>query len=132
MTPIWPLAVYAGLVALVVGAMLGISALLGQRHSERATGEPYESGIPPTGSARLRFGSRFWVVAILFVIFDLEAMFVIAWATAAREVGWAGYLGLLGFLLALVVALVYEWRMGALDILHASSSEGEERGPTSS
>ncbi len=130
--PMWPLVVYAGLVVVVVGGMLGVSALLGQRHSERATGEPYESGIASAGSARVRFGSRFWVVAILFVIFDLEAMFVVAWATAAGEVGWAGYIGLLGFLLALVVALIYEWRMGALDILHGSSSEGEDRGPTAS
>jgi NADH-quinone oxidoreductase subunit A len=128
----WPLVVYAGLVVVVVGGMLGVSALLGQRHSERATGEPYESGIASAGSARVRFGSRFWVVAILFVIFDLEAMFVVAWATAATDVGWPGYVGLLGFLLALVVALIYEWRMGALDILHGSASEGEDRGPTAS
>lgn len=129
--PVWPLLLYAGLVSVVIGGMLGVSALLGQRHSERATGEPYESGIVSTGTARVRFGLRFWVVAILFVIFDLEAMFVIAWATAAGDVGVAGYIGLLVFLLILVVALLYEWRMGGLDILHTSPRgdlTGDEEG----
>jgi NADH-quinone oxidoreductase subunit A len=88
---------------------------LGQRHSDRATGEPYEVGIVSEGSARVRFSAKFYLVAILFVIFDLEAVFVFAWAIAGRELGWAGYAGLLVFLLVLAVALIYEWRLGALD-----------------
>jgi len=111
---LWPLAVYLGAVVALVGAMVALSAVLGQRHRERATGEPYESGIVPTGSARLRFGVGFYVVALLFVIFDLEAAFVIAWAVSARRTGIGGYLGLLLFLLILVVGLIYELRIGAL------------------
>ena len=95
--------------------MLALSYLLGQRHQERATGEPYESGIVSTGSARLRFPAQFYLVAMLFVIFDLEAVFIFAWAIAFRELGWNGYIGVLVFIGALVAALVYAWRLGLLD-----------------
>ena len=114
-TPLWPLVVYfAAGIALVV-SMLGFSTLLGQRHQERATGEPYEAGIVSTGSARLRFAAHFYLVAIFFVVFDLEAVFIFAWAIAARELGWSGYLGVLIFIGILVAALLYEWRLGTLD-----------------
>jgi len=112
---LWPLGLYFVLVVLLVAAMLAASHVLGQRHSDRATGEPYEAGIVSEGSARVRFSAKFYLVAILFVIFDLEAVFVFAWAIAGRELGWAGYVGLLVFLLVLAVALIYEWRLGALD-----------------
>ena len=75
----------------LVAAILVLSSLLGQRHRERATGQPYESGIVPTGSARIRFPSHFYLVAMLFVIFDLEAVFLVAWAAAARDLRAAGY-----------------------------------------
>jgi len=107
--------VYFIAVLALVASMLVLSYLLGQRHAERATTEPYESGIVSTGSARLRFSVKFYLVAILFVIFDLEVAFVIAWAIAFRELGWAGYLGVLFFIVVLVAALIYEWRLGALD-----------------
>lgn len=112
---IWPLILYIFLVVLTVGAMLGISYVLGERHRDRATGEPYESGIVPTGSARLRYSADYYLVAVFFVIFDIEAAFIFAWAAAAREVGWRGYLELLIFVAILVAALVYLWRAGALD-----------------
>ena len=112
---LWPLAIYATIVLAVAGGMLGISALLGERLRQRATGEPYESGVMPTGSARVRFSAQFYLVAILFVIFDLEIVFLFAWAVVVLEVGWPGYAGMLFFALVLVVGLVYEWRQGALD-----------------
>jgi NADH-quinone oxidoreductase subunit A len=112
---LWPLAVYSAAVIVLVVGMLVLSYLLGQRHQERATGEPYESGIVSTGSARLRFSAKFYLIAMLFVIFDLEAVFIFAWAVAVRELGWAGYLGALVFIGVLVAALIYEWRVGALD-----------------
>ncbi len=115
MSGLWPLAVYFIAVLALVASMLALSYLLGQRHNERATGEPYESGIVSTGSARLRFSVKFYLVAMLFVIFDLEVAFVIAWAIAFRELGWTGYLGVLFFIGVLVAALIYEWRLGALD-----------------
>jgi NADH-quinone oxidoreductase subunit A len=112
---LWPLAVYFAAVVLLVAAMLGLSYLLGQRHHERATGEPYESGIVSTGSARLRFSAKFYLIAMLFVIFDLETVFIFAWAVAFRELGWAGYLAILVFIGVLLAALIYEWRIGALE-----------------
>jgi NADH-quinone oxidoreductase subunit A len=112
---LWPLALYFALVLVVVGGMLGISYLLGQRHHDRATGEPYESGIPATGSARIRFDVNFYLNAMFFVVFDLEAMFIFSWAIAFRQVGWAGFVEVLIFILVLVAALAYLWRLGALD-----------------
>jgi NADH-quinone oxidoreductase subunit A len=76
---------------------------------------PYESGILPTGSARLRIDVKYYLVAMFFVIFDLETVFLFAWAVAFRELGWAGYIEALVFIVVLVVALVYLWKVGALD-----------------
>jgi NADH-quinone oxidoreductase subunit A len=109
------MAVYAAAVIVLVGGMIGTSYVLGQRHRDRATGDPYESGIVSTGSARVRLSVKFYLVAMFFVIFDLEAVFLFAWAVAARELGWAGYAEALVFIGILVAALVYLWRRGALD-----------------
>ena len=88
--PLWPLFLYGMIVLSLVGAMLGLSYVLGQRHKDRATGDPYEGGILSTGSARIRFSSQFYLVAMLFVIFDVETIFIFAWAIAFRELGWYG------------------------------------------
>jgi len=113
--PLWPLALYGVVVVLLVAAMLAVSWVLGQRHREPATGETYEGGITGEGSARLRFSARFYLVAMFFVIFDLEAVFIFAWAVAGRELGWPGYVELLVFAGLLVAALAYLWRISALD-----------------
>jgi NADH-quinone oxidoreductase subunit A len=114
-TIIWPLFLYGGIVLALVGAMLGLSYLLGQRHNDRAIGEPYEGGILSTGHARLRFSSQFYLIAMLFVIFDVETIFIYSWAVAFRDVGWFGYIGVLIFVILLFVVLIYEWKNGALD-----------------
>ena len=111
----WPLLVYFVFVVVLVAAVLAVSYLLGQRHSEPATGEPYEGGITSEGSAHVRFSMRYYMVAMFFVVFDLEAVFVYAWAGAAREVGWPGYAGVALFIATLAAALLYVWRVGALD-----------------
>jgi NADH-quinone oxidoreductase subunit A len=111
----WPLAVYIILVGMLVMAMLSMSFVLGQRHHDRATGSPYESGILSEGSARVRFSAKFYLIAMFFVIFDLEAVFLFAWAVAVRETGWAGYAEALLFIMVLLATLVYLWRVGALD-----------------
>lgn len=113
--PLWPLVLYAALVLIVVGAMLGLSYVLGERHKDRATGEPYESGIVSTGSARLRLSVKYYLVAIFFVIFDLESAFIFAWAVAFRELGWVGYIEIIVFIGVLLAGLIYLWRNGALD-----------------
>ena len=114
-TAIWPLVVYFAAVIGVVSIMIGLSSILGQRHKERETGEPYESGILPQGSARLRLSAQFYLVAVFFVIFDLEAIFIFAWAIGVRDLGWAGYIEIMIFIGILVIALIYLWRSGALD-----------------
>ena len=111
----WQLIVYGAAVLTVVVGMLLVSALLGQRHNERTTDDPYESGIIPTGSARIRFGVKFYLMAVFFVIFDLEAVFIFAWAVAARRLGWVAYAEILIFVGFLLLVLVYLWRVGALD-----------------
>ena len=113
--PLWPLLLYGAIVLSLVFAMLGLSYVLGQRHKERATDQPYEGGILSTGSARIRFSSQFYLIAMLFVIFDVETIFIVSWAIAFEELGWYGYAGVLIFIILLVVVLLYEWRNGALD-----------------
>jgi NADH-quinone oxidoreductase subunit A len=107
--------------------MIGVSYLLGQRHQDRATGSPFESGIVSTGSARVRLSVKFYLVAMFFVIFDLEAVFIFAWAVSAREAGWPGYWEVLVFIAVLVAALWYIWRVGALD-LAAFRRDGRQAG----
>ena len=113
--PLWPLLLYGAIVLGLVCIMLGLSFVLGQRHNERATSEPYEGGILSTGSARLRFSSQFYLIAMLFVIFDVETIFIFSWAIAFKELGWFGYFGVGIFVILLFVVLIYEWRNGALD-----------------
>ena len=112
---LWPLGVYFGAVVIIVGGMIGISFLLGERHQDRATGEPYESGIVTTGSARIRFPAHFYLTAMFFVIFDLEVVFLFAWAVAARDLGWLGFAEIMVFVGVLFAAWAYLWRVGALD-----------------
>lgn len=114
-TVLWPILVYGAIVFTLIGAILGISYVLGQHHNDRATGQPYEGGILSEGSARLRFSSQFYLIAMLFVIFDVETIFIFTWAIAFRELGWLGYAGVLIFVALLVIVLIYEWRNGALD-----------------
>lgn len=112
---IWPLLVYGGLVILLVTFMIGLSYFLGQKHEDKETNEPFESGVKETDSARLRFPIHYYIVAMFFVIFDLEAVFIITWAIALKEVGWAGYAAVTIFIMILIAVLIYEWRIGALD-----------------
>ncbi|MCF7805896.1 MAG: NADH-quinone oxidoreductase subunit A [Candidatus Marinimicrobia bacterium] len=95
--------------------MVGVTYFFGGRHKDRETDLPFESGIQSTGNARIRFSAKFYLVAMLFVIFDLEVVFIFAWAIAGKELGWTGYGALAVFMVILVAGLIYEWRMGALD-----------------
>ena len=112
---VWPLGLYFILVIALVSAMLGVSYVLGEHHTERATGAPYEAGIVSEGSARLRLTASFYLTAMFFVVFDLEAAFIFAWAVAGRELGWKGYWEVVSFIGVLLAALAYLWRVGALD-----------------
>jgi len=107
--------VYFAAVVLAAAGMIVFSYVLGQRHHERATGEPYESGMPTTGTARLRLAANFYLVAMFFVIFDLESVFIFAWAIAVRSLGWAGFAAVAWFIAILAAALAYLWKAGSLD-----------------
>lgn len=112
---LWPLVVYFIAVIALVLTMLGLSWLLGQRRVNNATNDPFESGVVSVGNAQGRISVDFYLIAIFFVIFDLETVFIFAWAIAFFELGWQGYFAILVFVAVLIVALVYEWRSGALE-----------------
>ena len=99
----------------VVAFMIGFSHILGERHEARFRNEPFEAGMPVTGDARIKYSSHFYMVAMFFVIFDLDAAYIVTYAITFREIGWGGYIGLAIFIAILVAVLVYEWKIGALD-----------------
>ncbi|MEQ8859768.1 MAG: NADH-quinone oxidoreductase subunit A [Pseudomonadales bacterium] len=112
-----PFLVYSLAVVGILALTLTLAWLLGSRtHHRTATDQPFESGVVSVGSAeQLRLSVEFYLVAMFFVIFDLETIFIFAWAVAFYDLGWRGYLGSAVFIGVLLVALVYEWRTGALD-----------------
>jgi len=124
--PMWPLAIFFILVVVLVTVILGLSSLLGERHRERTTGEPYESGILPTGSAQRRIPVKYYLVAVAFVLFDLEAVYIFAWAAAFRDLGWTGYFQVVVFIGILLAALIYFWRIGALNWVPRVWKPGQE------
>jgi len=95
--------------------MIGLSRLLNPPHPDRSKAEVFESGMVPSGGARGRRSAHFYLTAVFFVIFDLEAVFLFGWAIAAREAGWGAYAGIAVFIAVLIAALAYLWRDGALD-----------------
>jgi NADH-quinone oxidoreductase subunit A len=107
--------VYTLAICLMVSVMVGASWALGPRRRGPPDRNPFESGILPLHDTTIRFPSQFYLVAMFFVIFDLEMVFVFAWAVAVRAAGWTGYIGMAAFLLLLLVALGYLWRSGALE-----------------
>lgn len=111
-----PLIVYFTAVLAVTAVMLGGAYCLGQRHrATAAADEAFESGIVPAGGAQIRFSVHFYLLAIFFVIFDMEAAFLFAWSVALKEAGWAGFIEASVFVAILLAALVYLWACGALD-----------------
>ena len=112
----YPLLIFSVVVVVLVALLTAVSYFLGPRHKAgRQVDAPFESGIVTVGAARMRFPAAFYLVAMFFVIFDLEAVYLFAWAVAVRESGWAGFVEALIFVVVLLAALAYVWRMGALD-----------------
>jgi len=112
---LWPLIVYFVLVLALVLAMLALSAVLGERHRQPETALPYEGGVASQGSSQVRLSARFYLVAMLFVIFDLESVFLFSWALVARAAGWFAYSEIAIFAGVLLLTLLYLARVGALD-----------------
>ena len=97
------------------GVLVFLSTVLGRVRNSPTSLTTYESGVPPLGDARERFSIKFYLVAVLFILFDVEVIFFFPWAVAFRQLGWFGLVEMLLFTLVLVVGLVYAWRKGALD-----------------
>lgn len=95
--------------------MLSLSSLLGPRKPSPEKSAPYECGMPPVGDARDRQSVKFYLVAMIFLLFDIEVAFLYPWAMALRDLGWSGYLQVLLFMFLLLTGYVYVWRKGALD-----------------
>ncbi len=114
-SPLWPFVVYFAAVLAVVVGMLLVSHFLGERHRDRETFLPYESGLTSAGTARIRFSAKFYLIAMFFLIFDLESVFIFSWAVAFHQVGWLGYVEVVVFVGVLLATLIYLWKAGALD-----------------
>lgn len=97
------------------GAGVAASQFLGPRNPTPEKLAPYECGVPPVGDARERMSVKFYLVAMIFLLFDIEVAFLYPWALALRELGWVGYFQILVFFALLLSGFVYVWRKGVLD-----------------
>ncbi len=115
------LAEYTGIVAIMLigfilaGALLGVHLLLGPRRDFEEKADPFECGERPIVSPHQRFSVKFYIVAMLFILFDVEAVFLYPWGALFTELGWFGLIEMASFLLVLTVGLAYVWRKGALE-----------------
>src|ERR1700719_1527311 len=111
----FPVVVQTILAILVAGALITLSFVLGKRVKDRVKDSPYECGIAPTGSARERFSVKFYLVAIVFILFDIEAVFLYPWALVYRELKMFAFVEILLFIVLIVCGFFYIWKKGALD-----------------
>ncbi len=113
--PFLPLLVMFAVASVIVLALLTVASLFGPKSTNAAKAEPFESGNPPQGDARIRFSVRFYLVAMLFLIFDLEVVFLYPWAIYFRQLGVFGLAQMGIFLVILTIGYVYVWKKGALE-----------------
>ena len=109
------LVIALGLSAAFVFLPMGVSYLTGAHNPNAEKLSEYECGFPAFEDPRSQFDVRFYLVAILFIVFDLEAAFLFPWAVSLNETGWAGWAAMMVFIFELVIGLVYAWKKGALD-----------------
>ena len=115
LTQYMPLVIFIG-VALVIGiGLLVVPFIVAYRNPDPEKLSPYECGFAPFDDARMKFDVRFYLVSILFIIFDLEVAFLFPWAVAFGDIGWFGFWSVMIFLAVLTIGFVYEWRKGALE-----------------
>ena len=110
-----PVFLMLGVAALVALAVFGLTTALGPKNMTAEKAIPYESGSETTGARHIRLSIKFYLTAILFVVFDIEAVFLYPWASLFQELGWFGFIEMIAFLVVLGVTLVYAWRKGALE-----------------
>ena len=111
----FPVLVQIAIAVVVAGALVAISYFVGQRVKDRVKDSPYECGIAPTGSARERFSVKFYLVGIVFILFDIEAVFLYPWAVVYRELKMFAFVEMLLFIVLVLVGFFYVWKKGALD-----------------
>jgi NADH-quinone oxidoreductase subunit A len=99
----------------IATALIVISYVFGKKVRNRVKDMPYESGIVPTGDARGRFSVKFYLVAMLFIVFDIEAIFLYPWAVVYRDLKWLGFIEMLVFVVLILSGFFYIWKKGALD-----------------
>jgi len=114
-SPYLPVLIHFLVVVAVTTAILALSAWVGVKRPSRAKLGPYECGIPPVGNARERFSVSFYLVAMLFILFDVEAVFLYPWAVIFKSLKWFGFLEMLLYIAVLLAGYVYIWKKGALD-----------------
>lgn len=110
-----PVLMHLGVVAFVAAAMIGLSAWVGVKRPTREKLSPYECGIDPVGNARERFSVSFYLVGMLFILFDVEAVFLYPWAVVYQSLSWPGFVEMLIYIAVLAAGYVYIWKKGALD-----------------
>ncbi|MGA2144913.1 MAG: NADH-quinone oxidoreductase subunit A [Bryobacteraceae bacterium] len=127
----FPVLVQALIAMAVAGGLLTVSFLLGKRIRNRVKDMPYESGIVPTGDARHRFSVKFYLVAMLFIVFDIEAIFLYPWAVVYRELNGQmkmfPFLEMLVFVILILAGFFYIWKKGALDWAPTEKAEQPKR-----
>lgn len=111
----FPVLVQIVIALAIAGGLIGVSYLLGKKVKDKVKESPYECGIPPTGSARDRFSVKFYLVAIVFILFDIEAVFLYPWAVVYRQLKIFGFLEMLLFIALVLAGFFYIWKKGALD-----------------
>ena len=110
-----PVLIFIGIGAVVAAAFLVIGFVLAPHRPDPEKGSVYECGFEAFEDSRMKFDVRFYLVAILFIIFDLEIAFLFPWAVVLDKIGMAGYLAMVMFLGILVIGFIYEWKKGALE-----------------
>src|SRR5690242_15181361 len=111
----FPVLLQVAIAMAVATLMLGLSYLLGKKVRNRVKDMPYESGIVPTGDARQRFSVKFYLVGMLFILFDIEAIFLYPWAVVYRQLKMFAFIEMLIFVVLILSGFFYIWRKGALD-----------------
>lgn len=110
-----PIIVLIVLATAVAGAAILAGHLFGPRRPSLRKSLPYESGMRPIGAGARRMPIRFYLVAVLFILFDIEVVFFLPWAVVFRQLGWFGFISMMIFILVLLVGFIYEWKEGALE-----------------
>ncbi|MDI6853669.1 MAG: NADH-quinone oxidoreductase subunit A [Deltaproteobacteria bacterium] len=110
-----PVLLYMGIVVGLIGSIVLLSELLGKKRHTPQKDIPYECGMDPIGDARYRYTVRFYVIAMFFIVFDIEAIFLYPWGVIFKDLGWFGFAEMAIFVFVLVVGLAYVWGKGALE-----------------